>query len=83
MDNEYKPRLLKIGRLYFKYIRNSELERQGLNAETLAHWMSERGLIEIVGGEYRELIGQPNRKTLRELYKQQHGGHRERQSDDY
>lgn len=66
--NEYKPRLLKIGRLYFKYIRNSELERQGLTAIQLAAWMQGEGLIEVIGDEYRELIGQPNRATLRKMY---------------
>jgi len=68
MNESYQPRLIKIGRLYFKYIRNSELERQGLTAETLAAWMQGKGLIEVIGSEYRELIGQPNRATLRALY---------------
>jgi hypothetical protein len=73
MNDEYQPRLIKIGRLYFKYIRNSELERQGLTAENLAHWMQTIGLIEIVGGEYRERVGQPNRRELRRLYQLKKG----------
>lgn len=68
MSEQYQPRLIKIGRLYFKYIRNSELERQGLTAETLATWMQGEGLIEVIGGEYRELIGQPNRRDLRKMF---------------
>ena len=66
--DDYKPRLIKLGRLYFKYIRNSELERQGLTALELARWMQGRGLIEIEGDQYRELTGQPNRRELRKLF---------------
>lgn len=68
MSEQYQPRLIKIGRLYFKYIRNSELERQGLTADQLAVWMQGKGLIEVIGGEYRELIGQPNRRDLRKMF---------------
>lgn len=67
MSNQYQPRLIKLGRLYFKYIRNSELERQGMTTGELAAWMQGKGLIEVIGDEYRELVGQPNRKDLRKM----------------
>ena len=72
-DKSYFPRLIKIGRIYFKYIRNSELERQGVTALDLAHWMESHGMIEIEGDEYREIIGQPNRRELRRLFKASKG----------
>lgn len=73
MNEAYQPRLMRLGRLYFKYIRNCELERRGISTEILAAWMEKHGLIEIVGDEYRELIGQPKRKELIALYNQTKG----------
>ena len=68
MNESYQPRLIKIGRLYFKYIRNSELERRGIQTLELAAWLQGRGLIEIVGDEYRELVGQPKRSELLKMF---------------